>query len=268
MDEVEETAAGARSVPQIEGAVNFRDLGGYRTTDGRTVSPGLVYRSGMLGRLTDAGVGELAGLGLRLVLDFRTSAEATAWPDRLPEPAPRLLAQPVGDGDEATATMLGLVASHDVARVEEALGGGRGEQLMIDSARALATDPVARAAWATALRELSDPGSLPALMHCTGGKDRTGIASAVLLLALRVPRETVMEDYLLSNLHTTRLADLATGLGLDLELIRPVTEVRRAYLGSALEEIDHRHGSLEGYLRDGLGLDQPTLERLRQNLLS
>ncbi|MBO0685222.1 MAG: tyrosine-protein phosphatase, partial [Candidatus Dormibacteraeota bacterium] len=90
MDEAEETAAG--SAPQIEGAVNFRDLGGYRTSDGRTVRPGLVYRSGMLGRLTDAGVDELAGLGLRLVVDFRTTAEATAWPDRLPDPAPRLLA--------------------------------------------------------------------------------------------------------------------------------------------------------------------------------
>lgn len=266
MDEAEETATAARSAPQIEGAVNFRDLGGYSTSDGRTVRPGLVYRSGMLGRLTDAGVDELAGLGLRLVLDFRTTAEANAWPDRLPDPAPRLLAQPVGDGDEATATMLGLVASHDLAGVEEALADGRGEQLMIGSARALATDPIAMAAWATAFRELSDPDSLPALMHCTGGKDRTGIASAVLLLALGVPRETVFEDYLLSNLHTTRLATLAAGLGLDPELLRPVTEVRRTYLGAALEEIDRRHGSMEGYIRDGL--DDHTLDRLRHNLLA
>jgi protein-tyrosine phosphatase len=131
----------------------------------------------------------------------------------------------------------------------------------------MVADPDARAAWAVAIRELGKPGSLPALVHCTGGKDRTGFAAALLLLAVGVPRETAIEDYLLSNRYLAAFARVVRD-GIEPELLRPVVEVRRAYIETSLEEVDRRYGSLDSYLHRGLGLDDAVLRRLREALLS
>jgi protein-tyrosine phosphatase len=260
-------AAGTGEGPLVEGSVNFRDLGGYGAGGGLAVRRGAVYRSGTLSRLTDAGVGQLSRLGVRLVLDFRTNAEVRARPDRLPAPPPRVLLQPVGDGDRSVATLMGELAAGNAAPVREALAGGGGERLMLEAARRMVADPDARAAWAVAIRELGEPRSLPAVIHCTGGKDRTGFAAALVLLAVGVSRETAIEDYLLSNRYLAAFAR-AVRDGIEPELLRPVVEVRREYLETSLREIDRRYGSLDGYLYRGLDLNDAALRRLREALLS
>jgi protein-tyrosine phosphatase len=262
-----EAAAGTSEGPLVEGALNFRDLGGHGASGGLAVRHGAVYRSGTLSRLTDAGVGQLSRLGVRLVLDFRTRAEVTARPDRLPAPPPRVIHRPVGDGDRSVATLMGQLAAGNPAPVREALAGGGGERLMLEAARRVVTDPDARAAWAVAIRELGEPRSLPAVVHCTGGKDRTGFAAALVLLAVGVPREAAIEDYLLSNQYLAAFARVVRD-GIEPDLLRPVVEVRRAYIETSLEVVDRRYGSLDGYLHRGLGLDDDALHRLRQALLS
>ena len=259
--------AGTSQGPLVEGSVNFRDLGGHAASGGLAVRRGAVYRSGTLSRLTDAGVGQLSRLGVRLVLDLRTTAEVAARPDRLPAPPPRVLHQPVGDGDRSVATLMGQLAAGNAAPVREALAGGGGERLMLEGARRMVADPEARAAWAVAIRELGKPGSLPAVVHCTGGKDRTGVAAALVLLAVGVHRESAIEDYLLSNQYLATFARVVRD-GIEPELLRPVVEVRRQYIETSLEEVDRRYGSLDGYLHRGLGLDDAALHRLREALLS
>jgi protein-tyrosine phosphatase len=124
------------------------------------------------------------------------------------------------------------------------------------------------------LRDLADDENLPALFHCTAGKDRAGFAAALTLLALGVSRETVMDDYLLTNalsegatdriLLTLRVASLFRTSPED---ARPLFEARREYLQAAFDTIDDTYGSTAAYFSDGLGIDAPTLERLRANLL-
>jgi protein-tyrosine phosphatase len=113
---------------------------------------------------------------------------------------------------------------------------------------------------------------MPALFHCTTGKDRTGWAAAALLLFLGVPQGAVLADYLLSGPRLAPvvrpLIDTFAARGGDPELLRPLLEVRPAYLGAALDEVDRRFGSIEGYFAEGLGLDAATRSTLRDRLVA
>jgi len=137
-----------------------------------------------------------------------------------------------------------------------------------DSQRRLPLDGAAN------LRDLGDPANLPTLFHCTAGKDRTGFAAALVLLALDVPREAAMRDYLLTNdftrakmqrlLWTIRFATLFRA---DPEDLRPLFEARESYLSTAFAAIDETVGGIDAYLRDALGVDDALRARLRANLL-
>ena len=130
-----------------------------------------------------------------------------------------------------------------------------------------------RDVYANFLRELADPANLPTLFHCTAGKDRAGYAAALVLLALDVPRETAMRDYLLTNAFTEaktrsllRLIQIVSLFRADPDDLRPLFEAREGYLGAAFAAIDEAHGT-DAYLRDALGVDDALRARLRANLL-
>jgi protein-tyrosine phosphatase len=255
----------ARLLP-LDGAHNARDLGGYAGAGGRRVRWGLLYRSDALGDLSDADVAYLSRLGLRQVVDFRSEPEREDAPDRLPaRPAVRVVLRPIfGDGLDPTALRDRLLSGE--ARAEEM------SALLVDGNRAFVTEfaPV----YGEFLRELADPANLPVLFHCTAGKDRAGFAAAALLLALGVPRDTVMQDYLLTNgfsaaalERTLTLVRVFSLFRTDPEDVRPLLEARPEYLRAAFDTIDARYGGADGFLRDGLGLDDATLAALRVNLL-
>lgn len=245
---------------------NLRDVGGLPTVGGGRVRTGVLFRSTDLSRLDDDGAAALAGLGIRTVFDLRTEGERTGRPDRLPPGAEHVVLDVLRDSRAMTPADMEPVLA-DPANAAAVLGDGRAERFFVDAYGEFVDLPSARAAYATLFTELARPRRLPALVHCTTGKDRTGWAVAALLLALGVPEELVLEEYLRSGpamgaLFAPHLAAFAA-IGGDPELLRPLVEVRPAYLGAALDAVRARHGSLDAYLADGLGVDAETRAALR-----
>ena len=251
----------------LTGAENFRDLGGYATADGRTVAWGRLFRSDHLGNLTDGDVTAVRRLGIRLVCDLRAPSEREDGGSRFPADTDvRMVPLPV----DFPALEPGLVRRRLLGR-EFAAGAIAETVLAAYRAYALDFAPV----FAGVLRALAEPGHVPALIHCNGGKDRTGFASALVLLTLGVPRATIVEDYLLTN-HFTRattrrrawLVFLASRLSVRPREMRALLEARAPYLDAAFRAMEERSGSLDTYLRDVLGVTDEVRSRLRAALLT
>jgi protein-tyrosine phosphatase len=245
---------------------NLRDIGGLPTADGGRVRTGLLFRSTDLSRLDDDGAAALAGLGIRTVFDLRTAGERTGRPDRLPPGSEHVVLDVLRDSRAMTPADMEPVLA-DPANAATILGNGRAEQFFVDAYREFVELPSARVAYAGLFAELARPERRPALVHCTTGKDRTGWAVAALLLTLGVPEELVLEEYLRSGpvmeaLFAPHLAAFAA-MGGDPALLRPLVDVRPAYLEAALATVRERHGSLDDYLADGLGVDAATRAALR-----
>ncbi|MFI9045886.1 tyrosine-protein phosphatase [Streptomyces sp. NPDC053427] len=256
----------------LQGAVNVRDLGGYRTADGREVRYGRLFRSGSLAELTPADLRTLAGLRLRTVVDLRVPAELRFdGRDRLPHGL-EVISRPVGDTGLFQA-MQSAVATKDPAEQRKRLGGGRAERRMQEIYPGFVSNARNRARFAATLEDIARDGRLPLLFHCTSGKDRTGWLSYVLLRLLGVPHAAAERDYLLSN-ALRRPADAKVNAGLkkagmmrDTDLLRPLQEVRRTYLDAGLGELRREYGGIQGYVTEGLGLDAKTVGRVRAHLL-
>ena len=262
----------SRVVP-LEGQANFRDIGGYRTTDGRSVRWGEVYRSGRLDELSGPDVARLDSLGIRTVVNFLTPAEIEHdGADRLPDGV-REIPLPIasGNAEELLAVVNQARRTGDFSLLPPTINPGI-HQLLIKEATA---------EYAALLRAAADPANRPLVLHCSHGIHRTGTASAILLSALGVPWETVREDYLLSNVYRAgeveeRLAQLRE-MSAELQGIAP-EEVDMAganafyildgsYIDASLDEAVARHGSMDDYIRDGLGISDDDIQRLRATLL-
>ena len=166
----------------LDGAVNVRDIGGYRSAHGPEVTRGRLFRGDSLSQLTSADTERLDRLGLRTVLDFRTPGEVLlGGDDRLPYGV-ESAHLPVSGGD--LGVLYELIASGDHERQRRELGGGRAASFMAEMNRGFVTEARQREAFGAALRLLCAPGRLPLLYHCTGGKDRTGWMTAIVLTAL------------------------------------------------------------------------------------
>jgi protein-tyrosine phosphatase len=255
----------------LDGAVNVRDIGGYRSAYGQEVMPGRLFRGDSLSRLTSADVERLDRLGLRVVIDFRSAGEVLlGGGDRLPYGA-EYVHLPVSGGD--LGALYELIASGDHERQRRELGDGRAASFMAEMNRGFVADARQREAFGAALRRLGTPGRLPLLYHCTSGKDRAGWMTAIVLTALGVPRELVLRDYLLSNDYhragydKLRLDLVKTGIVADPGLLRPVLEQSATYLGAAFEEADRRYGSFGRFLAYGLEVSEVMLAELRRSLL-
>jgi protein-tyrosine phosphatase len=255
----------------LDGAVNVRDIGGYRIVGGPEVVRGRLFRGDSLSQLTRSDLERLDRLGLRTVVDFRTPGEVLlAGADQLPF-AVEYAHLPVSGGD--LGAIYELIASGDHERQRRELGGGRAASFMVEMNRGFVADARQREAFGAALRLLCSPGRLPLLYHCTGGKDRAGWMTAIVLTALGVPRELVLRDYLLSNdFHRTgyqklRFDLVKTGIVADPELVRPVLELSPTYLGAAFEEADRQYGSFGRFLAYGLEVSEAMLTGLRRAVL-
>jgi protein-tyrosine phosphatase len=245
---------------------NLRDVGGYRTTDGRWVKMGMIYRSDQLDRLSDSDLGAMGDLGLALVADLRTASERSHEPDRLPAGAEHLLLDVVADSK-------GSVGG-DMRQAMATIAAGKGAEMLTEANRDFVSLDSARSAYHTLLTRIGAEGAGPTLYHCTSGKDRTGWASAVILTILGVPRETVMADYLASNDYLRAKNDATIAMlgklptPIARENLEPVLTVRAAYIEAAFAEVDKRYGSFDRYVREGLGLDDAAIDRLRTTLLA
>ena len=240
-------------VVPLQGATNLRDLGGYHTEDGRQVAHGKLFRSAALHRLTDADMLVLGGLGIRSVCDFRGAAEQANAPSRLPDGATHyaLCIQPT-----IGASLRELA--------ENAAATGADASAVLQSA--YATYPLEWAPQYRALFDLVLDGQMPLLFHCTAGKDRTGVAAALILSALGVSRATIHHDYLATNRIWQPDATLANHLTPAARAAMLTADL--VYLDTAFAAIAREYPDLDGYFADRLGLDAGKRERLRAALLT
>jgi protein-tyrosine phosphatase len=250
----------------LEGSHNFRDLGGYESADGRFVRWGKLYRSDHLADLTDADLASLKRLRIRWLCDFRSAEERAEQPNRLPATDPPSVENlAIAGTSMPVAEMKNRIMSGQLDDIDFA-------GIMIESNRSFATTFAHR--YRTLFERIADPANLPALIHCTAGKDRTGFGAALILTALGVPRETAFADYLLTNHYThehtertLRFIRIASFFRSDPDLLRPLFGVRREYLQTAFDAIEEGHGSLDRYLSEALGVTDAERGRLRELLL-
>jgi protein-tyrosine phosphatase len=170
----------------IKSAPNLRDMGDHMTQTGGRIRTGLLYRSENLGRLSDQDLASLAALGLAKIYDLRTAGEIAEQPDRLPAGAEHMVVDVLaGEKRAAPAELLHLLSNPQEANAR--LGGGKVKDLFTQSYREFVSLPSARTGFATLFTEFAGARNLPALFHCTTGKDRTGWAAAALLTLCDVP---------------------------------------------------------------------------------
>ena len=246
----------------LEGAVNFRDLGGYATTTGRRLKWGKVFRSDHLSNLTAHDIDFLQHMKIHSVCDFRTSTEAQRRPDRFPGDGPgehvhlpmdNLKSDPtdlfkkIERGDTSWLTKEFLIEGY-ILNIEEFA-------------------PV----WGEVFKRLADPNQLPLVFHCTGGKDRAGTCAALILLALGVSEKTVIYDHGLSNIY---IRDVVKGIyakfdavGIDREKISPYFSAPRYCIEALLAHLRQKYGSTVAYLKSKAGVTEKMLERIREELL-
>lgn len=233
---------------RLEGAENFRDIGGYETSDGRTVRSGLVYRANKLSSLTDADLAKLTAANVTLDVDLRNMWERRDDPDRLPEGVRYQVADVVSfEHDiafhEFVPLTLGRALIDAAVNGSSDIGQSIGYPLMV-------TYRGADVAFRDLLTAIAGNTDGATVFHCSAGKDRTGWGTAVLLSLLGVPKATVYRDFLASN----------TYLGRD-------DAVEKSWLDAAFGQVDRLYGGVENYVRKGLGVDQQTVDTLRARLL-
>ena len=240
-----------RTLP-LAGTTNFRDLGGYRGHQGRPLRWRRIFRSDHLGALTPEDVRQLEALGLARVVDFRGRTERDAHACAMP--GARVHSVPIEPTVVQDIELLKAAGAHISARETE--------ELMRKTYRDFVTGNTAR--FAEFFERLLEDDS-PLVFHCTAGKDRTGLAAALVLTALGVPRSVVMEDYLLSQGRYRPPPVVRHEL--PREALEVMWGVQSGYLEAAFKAIEADYGGLPRYLREGLGLGPAELEGLAARYL-
>jgi protein-tyrosine phosphatase len=248
----------------MQGTPNFRDFGGYPTVNGRWVKWGFLFRSGQLSSLSDQDVELLASLKLDLVCDFRRLEEQESDPSRLPrDNPPRIASLPIIPGSNAQF-------------FEQAEGKMGDRQAMFDFMLEINRDfaEAQTKAYARMFSEILEMEDARFLVHCAAGKDRTGFAAAIILLALGVSREVVMRDYMLTgrffhpHREVARLREKYQMQQMDTQSILPMLEVHEDYLARALFAIEQSFPSVEVYLEEALGVGPDEVAQLQERYLA
>lgn len=269
MSSTQDSLAPARNrVLCLTGGCNFRDIGGYRTRDGHQIQWGQVYRAGVLAYVTTDDHQTLNSLGIRTICDLRRQEERAKEPTVWPDATTRTL-----HWDDATDTQ--TLRKHAAEQPPTAEG-------MFNAMLALYRGlPSRMSARIRGLMNSIIQGDLPLVVHCAAGKDRTGVAIAVLLAALDVPRDVIIEDYVLTNevgnfesfIRGREHAELGLAdakhplLAMPEDVRRVVFSADPRFLDAAFTAIDDA-GGLERYLADALGIDARLRAKLGAALLT
>ncbi len=245
----------------MDGAHNTRELGGYKTTDGKFVKWGMLYRSDKLSDISDTDQAYLQDLGIKKIIDFRSKEEKEEDPDIIPKGI---------DYIEMPISVDGAMRS----KIEAVLKGETNKDVksfLIDANKEFVSNYTG--VYEDFLRNLIDDDG-PALFHCTAGKDRAGFAAAITLIALGVSKEDVINDYMKTNQFTKeRIEEIIAQIELmtlyqtDAEILRPLLGVEREYIEAAFQTAEEKYGSLENFIRDGLNISDEDIQKLRNKFI-
>jgi len=264
----------SRVVPRIElpGVRNLRDLGGHSAADGRVIAPRRLFRAEALAARNanesnaawdDAHVEHYASLGLATVIDLRADEEKAEIPSAWATPTGGAYFEvPISDGAPGTETdLLGDVLA------------GRSSSFAADDLGEYYVATLERRApeFGTVVRTIAERERHPVLVHCSAGKDRTGLAIALVLESLGVDRDAVLEDFMLTGVFRPNRVDhyreSFARLGVNVDDVRAMFETPREAMEQALASLDDQYGSASGYLQDRAGVSADALGRLRDALL-
>jgi len=245
----------------MDGAHNTRELGGYKTTDGKSVKWGMLYRSDKLSDISDTDQTYLQDLGIKKIIDFRSKEEKEEDPDIIPKGI---------DYIEMPISVDGAMRS----KIEAVLKGETNKDVksfLIDANKEFVSNYTD--VYEDFLRNLIDDDG-PTLFHCTAGKDRAGFAAAITLIALGVSKEDVINDYMKTNQFTKERIEeiigqieLMTLYQTDAEILRPLLGVEREYIETAFQTAEEKYGSLENFIRDGLNISDKDIQKLRNKFI-
>jgi protein-tyrosine phosphatase len=250
-----DAATGRSRLISFDGTENFRDLGGHPTRFGVPVRWETLYRSDGLQALSDADLERYRRLGIQVVYDLRRDSERASRPNRVPS--------------EAHCMMTPVDALGEVAAVRLEVRDRQGGEAML---RAMYAQMVTHSppVIARVLSGIADAGRLPAVFHCHAGKDRTGLIAALVLEAVGVERETVLDDYEVSRiLHqdNPHSFTMLVESGMAPEAAAGALGAPRWAMAETLADIDREHGGVEAYLLGPVGLGRDVVDRLRTSLL-
>ncbi|MFT4758666.1 MAG: protein-tyrosine phosphatase [Paraglaciecola sp.] len=247
-----------RRIP-LQNQPNLRDIGGLETKDGRRVKWGKIYRSGKLSDLEKSDHALLTNLGIKTVCDFRSDVEQEKHPNNLPAGI-RYIRYPIGEKDGKSFQKL----RKDV--LKKRLKGKDAEQTFVKLMEAFA-DSVSHD-FQPVLDLLLVDGNEPLIYHCSGGKDRTGFMTAVILAAMDVDMKTIRQDYLMSNYYRQRANQKkirqARLIGLDQETLEYLFIVRDSYFDSVINTVNERYGDMDNYLAVKFGLTREVRDQLKE----
>ena len=246
----------------LDGTSNTRELGGYKTEDGRSLKWGVLYRSDKLSELTDADQEYLLQLGIKRVIDFRSSEEKQNEPDQLPSTL-KYIEMPI-EADGAIRPKVEAILKGDL---NEDVGA-----ILVETNKEFISD--FSGVYKGFIESLIE-NQEPTLFHCTAGKDRAGFAAALVLLAVGVPEKIVIEDYMKTNKYTEEtIQDYINKINLyslgsvDAEILRPLLGVEERFIRAALDEIKQKYGSVENFIRDELKIRDESIIELKNFLLT
>lgn len=259
-----------RLLPIVNGN-NFRDLGGYQTTDGHTIKWRKLIRSGHLNSLSQSDIDYLDKMNVKYDVDFRAPEEVTKQPDRVPGTA-KYEGLPVFDTDRTEASH----KSFEDKLANEMEHAQAGHDHMVSIYKNMVTTDQAKQSYRSFFDSLlanDDEGSV--LFHCTAGKDRTGMGAVFLLNALNVDHETIIKDYLLTNQVSKRFVEQkineakqsgVTNQNL-LNNIYDLSTVSPDYVNGALKVVHAEFGDMHNFLREHIGVSDDEMHDLRKMYL-
>jgi protein-tyrosine phosphatase len=254
----------------IKSVINFRDIGGYVTVDGRSIAWRKIFRSGDFSRFSPKEQAVVSALGIATVIDLRSDKERVRGPSLWYDEAdqPDIILLPIGGGAADWSSKLSR-------QLQE--GGFSREEIHATFIEMYAAIPLENMAEYSALfTQILASDAAPILVHCTAGKDRTGIAVALILSALDVPRVTIMQDFMLTNEaidveSVSKILAMILSKNSDHEIdsaaIGPMLSVQPIFLDTAFAAIDAEYGSMDNYLQDALGLTAARRAQLKKVLL-
>ena len=256
----------------LEGATNFRDFGGYRTARGQ-VARARLYRSDRLSELSEADYRRLEPLGIELVVDLRRPSELRSHPTRWSGPsAPELWHTPLIDDDRSPSHLKAIVDDPESRQSREPA-----VRHMERIYRRLISEPLPRQQFKQIIERLADSEGPTMVVHCSGGKDRTGIVVALIQSLLGVEKADIISDFMLSERYydgralmkerASQVLD-TSDLEVGTDALLPVFTVQQSYIEAAFDEITSAHETVEAYLQDAVGVAPEALERLRAHLVA
>ena len=238
----------------FEGCFNFRDIGGYLNQDGKRVRKGLYFRAGRQDRMSDNDLSQLSDLKISTQIDLRKPDEVL---------------------DQGKGPLEAMGTKYiNIAVIPE----GGSDQLSrlvgdtgISGKRYLGYLEFGPTSWLRLFGILANEDNLPVVLHCTAGKDRTGVSTAFLLSVLGVSREVIEADYLLTNLDTERQADFIESTvgypeGYDRERMMAIAGVPETAMRDFLDGVESKWGTVVEYL-EKIGVTQEQMETIRTNFL-